>query len=1198
MSALSALAGKNLTHLRIMSGDAHVLKLPSRSKVSEVEALAKRLAADPDVESAVPDRRFRPASVAPNDPFYLSQWHYKAYTDEIGGANLPGAWDVTTGAANVVVAVIDTGLLPHADISSSRVLPGYDMISGVWGANDGNGRDADPSDPGDGVAYGDCGAGEPAENSGWHGTHVAGTIGAATNNAIGVAGVNWVSKLLPVRVLGRCGGQESDIIDAIHWAAGLSVLDAPINPNPAKVINMSLGGAGGCDVYWQAAINSATAAGASVVVAAGNDAADASGVTPASCENVITVAATDRSGGIAYYSNSGSGVTLSAPGGEVDPTLGNGVLSTLNSGTQGPASDAYIYYEGTSMATPHVAGIASLLLSARPDLTPAQVKSILTATARTFPTGTTYDCDTSFCGAGIVNAAAALQYDSYEPDNNSGAAKTITAGVQQTHSIVPVGDVDWYKFTLTDLSSVTIQTSGSMFDDTEMWLYDPSLSQIGYNDDISVGVNFLSRITASNLAAGTYYVKVDRFDNDAEIYPYKIDLAVTTAPGPPAVLSGAAQGVSSVTWNWSAVTGATQYKLYPSTGGPAITVAGTTLNQADLSTNTAYGARASAANSGGESAKTAEAIIYTLAAPPTGYRFVSAQDNSITVQWGANQNPAGTQYRLDYWTAGGSTTSVEGTATSATAAGLAISTTYYLRVNAKNGNNLLAASSNTLAAQTLPSTPGGLSGAAQGVSSVTWTWSSVAGASQYKFYPSTGGAAITLASPSLVQTGLSANTACRGRVSAVNSGGEGAQAAEASVYTLAAVPGSPAIASLWTSSASATWAPNQDPDGTFFTLELSANDFSSIAASSRTILSTAAFSGLLPNTSYYFRVKAENGPGSPSGYTPSIPAVTFAAAPSGLTLTQVSSSTLAAAWQRGADPAETRFELSLSSTGFVTNISTPLAFSPASVVTQANLEGLLQETTYYARVRAISRLGFTTAFSTASYFVPSNLTEAVDPAVQASLSFANAALTIPPQAFAQALLVTMQTPGSYPAAASPAVSLTAVDSGVEITTDLNVQPVKRLTLTLTYSQAQAAGLNEAQFVIARYEPSRAVWIPYPSTPDPAANQVTAFIDHLSLFQVMMAAPAGTLSGASIKIFPNPVRPSRGQTMKFTGLPAGAAIKIYTFQGELVRELTADASGIAQWDARNSANQPAASEVYLALIKAGGGTKTLKVMVER
>lgn len=623
----------------------------------------------------------------------------------------------------------------------------------------------------------------------------------------------------------------------------------------------------------------------------------------------------------------------------------------------------------------------------------------------------------------------------------------------------------------------------------------------------------------------------------------------------------------------------------------------TAFDLVNLSTNTQYSLKVSVFNDAGASTSTAVSV-YTLAASPTGYRLISAQDTAISVQWGANQNPAGTQYRLDYWTLGGTTTTVLGTATNATASGLTASTTYYLRVNAQNGNNILAASSNTLIAQTLPPPPTSFAGALQGVSSITWTWDSVGGATQYKFYPSTGGAAVALTNPAFIQIKLSTNTAYSGRVSAVNAGGESALATSVTTYTLAAPPAYQAIAWAGVSSAAVNWAMNQNPTGTFFTLELSVNNFSSVSASSRTAVSTAAFTSLLPNTSYYFRVKAENGQAIASAYTPAVSSPTLAAVPSELTLTQLSSSTLGAAWQSDLNPLDTQFELSLSSTNFIANISTPLPFSPASAVTQADLGGLTMETTYYARVRARNRLGFTTEFSTASYFIPTNLIQSVDPSVTANLVFGNAALIIPPQAFLQNLTVTMQAPGAFPPAASLAAPLTGVNAGVEITTDKALLPLKRLTLTLTYSAGQAAGLNESQFVIARYEPGRSVWVPYASTPDPAANQVTALIDHLSLFQVMLAVPAGSLSGAAIKIFPNPVRPSQGQTMKFTGLPAGASIKLYTFQGELVRELTADGSGIAQWDGRNSGNQPVASEVYLAFIKSGGDTKTLKVMVER
>lgn len=617
----------------------------------------------------------------------------------------------------------------------------------------------------------------------------------------------------------------------------------------------------------------------------------------------------------------------------------------------------------------------------------------------------------------------------------------------------------------------------------------------------------------------------------------------------------------------------------------------------NLSTNTQYSLKVAVYNDAGASSSTAVSV-YTLAAPPTGYGLVSVQDTSITTGWGANQNPAGTQYRLDYWTVGGSTTSVTGTATSASATGLSASTTYYLRVYAKNGDNILASSTNTLIVQTLPPAPGNFSGAAQGVSSITWTWDSVAGATQYKFYPSTGGAAIALVNPTLTQIKLSTNTAYGARVSAVNLSGESGLTATVTTYTLAAPPISLAIPLIGISSVSANWGINQNPAGTFFTLEYSADNFSSVAGSSRTVLNSAPFSSLLPNTSYYFRAKAESVTGTATSYTSALTTATYAAAPAGLTLTQLSSSTLLAAWQRNSNPTDTQFEVGLSSDNFASNITIPLPFSAASAVIQTNLTGLSMDTTYYARVRARNRQGFTTEFSTTNYYIPANLTQSVDPSQPATLIFGNANLTVPVQSFSETISVTLQNPGAFPADTSFAALLSGIGSGIDITTDKALLPSKKLSLTLTYTSAQASGLDESRFLIARYEPARSVWVPYASTPDPAANQVTALIDHLSLFQVMMATPANALSSAVIKVFPNPVRPSRGQTLKFTGLPANATIKLYTFQGELVRELIADASGIAQWDVKNTSNQPVASEVYIALVKVGSDTKTLKVMVER
>src|SRR5439155_471819 len=242
-----------------------------------------------------------------------------------------------------VVAVIDTGVLPnHEDVVGSRnYVGGFDVVTDRARANDGDGRDGDPTDPGDGVAAGECFPGSPALPASWHGTHVAGTVGiGGTNNAVGVAGVNWRVKVQAVRVLGKCGGTIADINDGIRWAAGLPVPGAPNNPHPAKVINMSLGGRGRCTLSpsTQAAIDDAVNAGAAVVVAAGNEAADASGFFPASCEHVITVAASDYRGHlVTRYSNFGQDVDLLAPGGDVarddnGDGQNDGVLSMVRGG--------------------------------------------------------------------------------------------------------------------------------------------------------------------------------------------------------------------------------------------------------------------------------------------------------------------------------------------------------------------------------------------------------------------------------------------------------------------------------------------------------------------------------------------------------------------------------------------------------------------------------------------------------------------------------------------------------------------------------------------------------------------------------------------------------------------------------------------------------------------------------------------------
>ncbi|MFB9445603.1 S8 family peptidase [Dactylosporangium vinaceum] len=392
--------GVSLAEQRQLAVGAHVVTVNRRTA-----GLLAALQARGDIEYAEPDTQMYALST-PNDPSYPQQWDYFEPT---AGMNVPSAWDLSTGSG-AVVAVLDTGRTSHPDLDS-RWLGGYDFISSATTARDGNGRDANAQDEGDWYAAGECGQ-TTAESSSWHGTHVAGTIAAVGNNGVGVAGIAYNARVVPVRVLGKCGGTSSDIADAIVWASGGTVSGVPANPNPAKVINLSLGGSGSCSQTYRRAISAANSRGTTVVVAAGNSNGNASGFSPANCAGVVTVAALDRDGNRAFYSNYGTTVEVAAPGGEVrletDPpgtrsTPQNGILSTLNDGATTPGNPTYSTYMGTSMAAPHVAGLVALMLSRNPTLTPAQVLTALQSHARPIP-GT---CSGG-CGAGLVDAAATV----------------------------------------------------------------------------------------------------------------------------------------------------------------------------------------------------------------------------------------------------------------------------------------------------------------------------------------------------------------------------------------------------------------------------------------------------------------------------------------------------------------------------------------------------------------------------------------------------------------------------------------------------------------------------------------------------------------------------------------------------------------------------------------------------------------------
>ncbi|MGY4540503.1 serine protease [Arthrobacter sp. UYNi723] len=382
--------GVKVQELRTLATGGTLIEADRALSGQAAEDFMAEIAASGSVHYVEPDARMTVA-LTPNDPRYGEQWDFTG----TNGMRVPGAWDVATGTG-VTVAVIDTGITAHPDLDVN-VLPGYDFVSDATAARDGNGRDANAQDQGDWYAAGECGQ-STAGNSSWHGTHVAGTVAAVTGNATGVAGVAPNAKVVPVRVLAKCGGSLSDIADAIIWSAGGTVPGIPANANPATVINMSLGGSGACGSTYQAAINSAVSRGATVVVAAGNSNQDASGFRPANCNSVVSVAASNPSGSLSYYSNYGSTVDLTAPGGDVR-VAGGGILSTINTGTSTPGSAGYASYQGTSMAAPHVAGLAAIMKSKSSTLTPAQVESTLKQGTRAMPGGCTTGCGTGLSDA-------------------------------------------------------------------------------------------------------------------------------------------------------------------------------------------------------------------------------------------------------------------------------------------------------------------------------------------------------------------------------------------------------------------------------------------------------------------------------------------------------------------------------------------------------------------------------------------------------------------------------------------------------------------------------------------------------------------------------------------------------------------------------------------------------------------------------
>lgn len=398
--------GVKLMHVSLPAQAQALQHEPDHTKIglpgSEENALkaltldtVRRLSMHPEVEYAEPNF-LRQATRVPNDPNFPVQWHYRLI-------NLPDAWDITTGSDQVIVAVIDTGVLVNHPDLNARFVAGFDFISNPVTANDGDGIDANANDAGDDSRK---------QSSTFHGTHVAGTIGAVTNNGTGVAGVTWQTRIMPLRVLGVGGGTGADIAQAIRYAAGLSNSSGRLPARRANVINMSFGGRG-MDQTEQNAILAARNQGVIIVAAAGNN--NSGGFfSPASLDGVISVAAVDLNSQKAPYSNFGPKIDVAAPGGDTSADLNgdrrpDGILSTL--GTDA-GTFTYAFYQGTSMAAPHVSGIIALMLAVNPDLTPTDIDQVLEGTHPRTRRRITRDLGVpgrdDIFGHGLIDATAAV----------------------------------------------------------------------------------------------------------------------------------------------------------------------------------------------------------------------------------------------------------------------------------------------------------------------------------------------------------------------------------------------------------------------------------------------------------------------------------------------------------------------------------------------------------------------------------------------------------------------------------------------------------------------------------------------------------------------------------------------------------------------------------------------------------------------
>jgi serine protease len=462
-----------------------------------------------DVDFVEPNYIVRP-SATPDDEYYSLQWHYPQI-------NLSQAWDITTGDESVIVAVIDTGvLLEHPEISD-QLVDGYDFISDADNAGDGDGIDSDPNDEGDSSQAGVA--------SSFHGTHVAGIVAASSNNSEGVAGVAWDSKIMPIRVLGIDGGTSLDLAEGILYAAGLSNSSGTVPSQPADIINMSLGGTSDSQLVREA-VAAARAEGVIIIAAAGNESTSQLSY-PASNTGVVSVSAVDINRDFAYYSNYGSMIDVAAPGGDLRYDLNgdsraDGILSLGADDSSDSLVYQLVFYNGTSMAAPHVAGVAALMKAVYPDMTPAEFDAMLVAGDLTDDLGDTGRDD--LYGYGLIDAYKAVDAAQQLAGGETSVDPSLSVNPQSlnfSHNLQSTtlyieqvgGDLGSVEI-LEDISWLTLEASS--VDDSGYGSYSVIVDRTGLD---------------SGTYSGTFQISADTLSETVEVIMQVLDISVTGDAG-------------------------------------------------------------------------------------------------------------------------------------------------------------------------------------------------------------------------------------------------------------------------------------------------------------------------------------------------------------------------------------------------------------------------------------------------------------------------------------------------------------------------------------------------------------------------------------------------------------------------------------------------------------------------------------------